>query len=116
MEWTANVIVPAITLIVYICIIGFILFVVIRFFSRLWKQKLKFSLRYELLRTSPDPLIVEECLEAIEKKWDVIKFKMHLLKRDYSKSDIYEILYIFEKTKREMGIKENLTERRFKRK
>ena len=115
MDWLTNVIIPALTLLFYIIILGFILFVVIRFFIRLWTQKLKMILRYSIFRTKYDDLIVRECLEAIEKNWNIIKFKMYLLTQGYEKGEIYEILYIYNKIKREMGVKDEIkNERRFK--
>ena len=104
-DFISTILVPAITIIFLICIFGFLLFVIGRFFIRFWRQRLKFFLRYTIFRTKYDDLIVKECIEAINNKADAIKFKMHLLVSGYTTDEIYEILYIFNKVSLEMGIK-----------
>lgn len=106
MDWINNIIIPSIMLIIYSIIIGGIAFIIIRFLLRLWKQKIKFILRYSLLHTKYDEIIIKECYDAIEKKWNNYEFKMHLLKNDFSWDEIYELMFIYDKIKSEIGFNE----------
>ena len=54
-------------------------------------------MRYDLFRKEYDKVMVDECLDAMEKNMDFYKFQMHLLKTGFKKDEIYEILFIFEK-------------------
>lgn len=107
MDWMINVIIPAIQIIIYLIIAIIILFPLIKFLIRYWSQKLKFFLRYSIFRNKYDDLMVTLCAEAIDKKWNNIQFKMHLLKEGYAKTEIYEIMYIYNKVMREMGIRDD---------
>lgn len=117
MDYLNQVIVPGIKVLIYIIILGVIFFPLGRFLIRYWNQKFKFFLRYSILRQKYDELLVQECYDAIDNKFDTPQFKMHLLKLNFPKDEVFEILYVFEKIKRTMGIRDDIKiERRFIRK
>lgn len=89
-----NIISPIFQLLVYIVMGGWFLFMVIFVILKMWK-KIKWDLKYKILKRPFNEKDVAWCMNAIEKEKTAIQLKKFLLVKGQSKQRVSEIIYIY---------------------
>lgn len=99
MAFLDNVLIPIIKTAFILGILGYICYVIARFMQRYYNQRLKFIIKYKVLKKPVPDSYVAWILEAMQKRMSREKVKMHLLMYDVNFDIIFEILYLYDKLK-----------------
>lgn len=102
MDWVKGFFIPIVEL-TFIGAFGiFIIFIVIRAYNKVYKTKLKWFLKYTIMRNEYNPVHVKCVLDAMEKEMDYYDAKKFLMIKGIRMETVDEIMWIYDKIFKEL--------------
>ena len=96
-----NIITPLAMMIAYVVMGGWLLYMIYWILKKIFPN-FKSSLKYKLFKKKYNEEDVKWCIDAIEKRMNVIDVKRFLLLKGTKKQKLNEILYIFNQVSRKL--------------
>jgi hypothetical protein len=109
MDWIKDLIIPLITSIIIIGVVGWIMFIFGRMFYFIYKKQVKFMIKYWIFRKPYPEDIVNFCIDAIGNNMNPIEIKIELLKNGNLWDQVHETLFIFDDISKRIKREESKT-------
>lgn len=103
-DWIKGFFIPIIELVIVGGVVGFILFISIRAWLKIWRTNLKWFVKYQIpfIKQKYDPANVKWVLDAFESNIDYWGAKKFLMLKGVPMDRVNETMWIYDKISREL--------------